>query len=74
MKDDAQVAQLITIMETGRWVSPLEALEEIGCMRLPARIKDMKKLGYEIEDEWVTHTNSAGKTKRFKRYRIRRAA
>lgn len=74
MKDGTQVEQLIAIMETGRWITPLEALEEIGCMRLPARIKDMKKLGYEIEDEWVTHTNAAGKSKRFKRYRIRRAA
>lgn len=67
---DSQNAQLIAIMETGRWVTPLEAMEEIGCMRLPARINDMKKLGYEIEDEWVTHTNAQGKTKRFKKYRI----
>ena len=70
MKDDSQVPQLIAIMETGRWLTPLEALEEIGCMRLPARIKDIKKLGYEVEDEWVTHITAQGKTKRFKKYRI----
>jgi hypothetical protein len=70
MRDETQVAQLIAIMETGRWITPLEAMDEIGCMRLPARIKDIKKLGYVIEDDWVTYTNAQGKTKRFKKYRI----
>lgn len=68
--EDTQNAQLIAIMETGRWITPLEAMEEIGCMRLPARISDLKKLGYEIEDDWVTHTTASGKKKRFKKYRI----
>lgn len=72
--NDSQNAQLIAIMETGRWVTQIDALNEVGCTRLPARIKDIKKLGYEIEDEWVEYTNSQGKTKRFKKYRIVGAA
>lgn len=44
-----RVLQLIT----RRWLSPLEALQEIGCNRLAARIHDLKKLGFHVEHKDV---------------------
>ena len=44
-----------------------------GCMRLPARIADLKKAGVPIVDEWECQTDDNGKIiKRWKRYRIER--
>jgi hypothetical protein len=35
-------------------VTPLEALREVGTMRLGARVFDLRKAGHRIEREWVT--------------------
>ena len=32
-------------------ITPLDAVKHIGCMRLAARISDLKKLGYNIKTE-----------------------
>lgn len=36
-------------------ITPLEALEECGSMRLSARIKELRDSGHIIETENVTH-------------------
>ena len=46
-------------------ITPLEALEEVGCFRLAARISDLRAEGYPIVTEWV---ESGGK--RYARYRL----
>ena len=33
-------------------ITPLEALEQIGCFRLGARINDLRKAGYTIRTDW----------------------
>lgn len=38
-------------------VSPLMALDEIGCFRLGARVWDLKAAGHEIESRLVTTAN-----------------
>lgn len=62
----SQNQQLISLLKK-RWVTPLMALERTSCMRLAARISDIKAAGYSVEDKWIT-----GKTtkRRFKAYRI----
>lgn len=49
-------------------ITPLEALQEYGCMRLGARIWDLKRAGYRIGTTIVTRINSDGEAKRFARY------
>lgn len=49
-------------------ITPLEALEQYRCMRLGARIKDLKDTGVQIKSQWVTHENQLGERKRFKEY------
>jgi hypothetical protein len=46
-------------------VTPMDALREAGCMRLAARISDLRAAGYHITTEYV---NVNGR--RFARYHL----
>lgn len=59
------------IKENGS-IEPLQALRDLGVYRLAARISDLKKAGYTIQDEWVESTSKiTGQVVRFKKYRIK---
>lgn len=51
-------------------ITPAEALGEFGCMRLGARIWDLKRDGHDISMELVQGTNRLGRTVRYARYRL----
>lgn len=51
-------------------ITPAEALGELGCMRLGARIWDLKREGHDITMELVQGTNRLGRTVRYARYRL----
>lgn len=53
----------------GYGITPLQALEKWGCMRLSARIKELRDAGFPIVTE---ATKQNGKS--FARYRMRKAA
>jgi len=53
----------------GYGITPLQALEKWGCMRLSARIEELRKAGYPIVTEMAKQN---GKT--FARYRMAKAA
>jgi len=40
-------------MESGKSITPLDALRDFGCMRLGARIFQLKQQGYNIKSEMV---------------------
>ena len=67
-----QAEQILNHMETKGAITPLEALVEYRCMRLGARIYDLKKLGYDIRSGYVEGTNSLGEVKRYKEYWLHR--
>ena len=46
-------------------ITTRQAMRELEIMRLASRIHDLKKAGYEIEDNWL-HING----KKYKQYRI----
>ncbi len=50
-------------------ITPAEALQEYGCMRLAARISDLRKTGVPIEREMVSGKNKFGETTHFARYK-----
>lgn len=56
--------QLIKLLRR-QWVSPIDALNKVGCMSLSQRCGDMRRDGVNVIDKWA----SSG-TKRFKMYRI----
>ena len=53
----------------GHGITPLQALEKWGCMRLSARIEELRKAGFPIVTEMAKQN---GKT--FARYRMAKAA
>lgn len=51
-------------------ITPIEALQEYGIMRLASRISDLKKEGFPIASETVKSMNRFGKPVTFSKYRI----
>jgi len=64
MNTKSQNEQLIELMKK-QWISPLDALAKVGCMRLAARVLDIKNQDYKVLDRWSD-------SKKFKEYRIAR--
>lgn len=55
------------IEETGG-ITQLEAIRELGVMRLASRISDLRRQGYNIKSEFVPVKNRFDETCRIKRY------
>ena len=56
----SQKIEFLKRLEAGETITPLEALNEFGCMRLAARKNELEKDGYQI-DTIPVHT-ATGKT------------
>lgn len=65
-----QAEKILDYMERHGSITPLEAMNELGVMRLGARIFDLKESGIKIITETVTGKNRDGETTRFARYRL----
>lgn len=48
MKTKSQNKQVLAMLQRGRKITPLEALEKFGCFRLSARIGQLRDMGYHI--------------------------
>lgn len=51
-------------------ITQLEALQDLGVMRLASRISDLRRLGYPIMSETAVVKNRFGEDCHIKRYRI----
>lgn len=67
MRDVDDVLRLLRQHPEG--ITALDALREVGTMRLAARIFDLRRAGHAIDDETVTVSTRDG-TARVKRYRL----
>lgn len=66
-----QCDKIIQYMKDYGSITPLDAIREFGCMRLAARIADIKKTGdYVIIKEMETSKNRYLETIRYARYRL----
>lgn len=68
-----QIEILIDLMKQG-WVSPAMALAGAGCMRLAARVYDIRTLGYKVISRTKQQKSRNGRTVQFKEYRIKEEA
>lgn len=50
-------------------ITPLQAMADLGVMRLAARISDLRKKGFSIVRETETSQNRYGQLTRYARYR-----
>lgn len=71
MSEKTTQCQLIVdyINEFGS-ITPLEAIRDIGCYRLSARVSDLKRKGFPIETKMETVLNRRGKPSRIARYSL----
>ena len=65
-----QSEMILRYMHENGSITPWEAMREFGCMRLGARIWDLKKAGTRIITESQTAKNRYGKYVTFARYRL----
>ena len=70
---DIKARQLTRIMlyvhERGS-INPKQAMNELGIMRLAARISDLEKAGISFDHKWVQDFNRFGEKVRYKEYRL----
>ena len=65
-----QCQKILEYMKTYGSITPLDALREFGCMRLAARISDLKRQGVNIIQDMETSLNRAGEKVHYARYKI----
>ena len=70
MTKESHCRLVLQHMKTYGSINPDEAKEQYGCMRLAARIKDLRNKGVDIETEMVTGKNRYGGNTRYAVYRL----
>ena len=70
MKKATQKERVLQYMELHGTISALEALSELGCYRLAARIADLKKDGHLISSSMETVKNRYGDAVSIAVYRL----
>ena len=65
-----QKQQILEYMQIMGEITPLDALQVFGCMRLSARIYDLRRDGHKIKMEMVSSVNRDGQVVNFARYRL----
>lgn len=50
----AQNTIIYDYLQGGGRITPLEALRTFGCLRLSARIHDLRKKGYDVKSTMIT--------------------
>ena len=66
-----QAYEVYEILKSGRSYSPIEALNELGCFRLAARIHELRREGVEIVTKTEVRIGRGGRKLRFGRYSIK---
>ena len=65
MKKDSQTKKILAILIKEHSITPLEALNRCGCMRLAARIAEIKEMGFDVKTR-IVKTGQA----RYAEYRL----
>lgn len=61
----SQQTEILAWLQAGQSLTPLDALRRFGCLRLGARVWDLKRAGHAIDVELVAEGG-----KHFARYRL----
>lgn len=54
METKSQEQRILNLLQNGGKITPLEALNKFGCLRLSGRIYDLKRKGYNIKSNRIT--------------------
>ncbi len=69
-----QTDKILLYMQTEGEITPLDALREFNCMRLAARISDLRKAGHKIGRRIEKGTNRFGEVVHYAVYWLEVAA
>ena len=72
MSKATQAERVLDYIEQFGSITQLEALQDLGVMRLASRISDLKKLGYPIASDVEAVKNRYGENCYIKRYSLAR--
>ena len=67
---ETQAERILAYIEEFGSITQMDALRDLGCMRLASRISDLKKKGYAIASETEPVKNRYGETSYIKRYSL----
>lgn len=65
-----QAQRVLEYMDIFGGITQLEALQDLGVMRLASRISDLKKQGYPIKSDVVAVKNRFGESCYIKKYSL----
>lgn len=65
-----QTEQILDYMKNYGGITPMDALKDIGCMRLAARIADLKREGHRIKGEKIEVRRRDGSKAHVTRYTV----
>ena len=65
-----QKEMILKWMQTFGEITPIDALRDIGCLRLAARISDLRRDGYAIKSRIVSDKGRLGNTVHYAAYRL----
>lgn len=68
-----QTDRVMSYMEEFGSITQLEALQDLGIMRLASRISDLKRQGIPVDSRMETVRNRYGEKCSVKRYSLRKA-
>ncbi len=66
MADLSQRQAVLAWLETGKTLTPMQALYEFGCFRLGARVEELRRQGWNV----ITDMVEVGNGKRVAQYRL----
>lgn len=64
----AQNDEIIAYIREHGSITPLDAIRDIGCLRLASRISELKRDGFHIKMKMERHKKPNGKVVRYARY------
>ena len=65
-----QEGKILAALQAGKTLTPLEALRRFGCLRLGARVHDLRRAGYPIVAKLVAVRRADGGICRIARYSL----
>ena len=68
-----QCMKIVKYMNDFGSITPVQAMKDLGVMRLAARISDLEAEGWKIEHERETGENRYGEKTTYARYRLKQA-
>ena len=70
MSKATQCQRILRLMEEMGWITPMDAIVEIGCYKLSTRVGELSRAGFKIQKEVVHGRNRFGEPTHYMRYRL----